>query len=47
MIDGFQRDFRTPLMVGVVLSVALAVTADLLLVGAQRLVSPWARARAQ
>ncbi len=44
MIDGFQRDFRTPLTVGIVLSVALAVVADLLLVGAQRLVSPWARA---
>jgi osmoprotectant transport system permease protein len=44
MIDGFQRDFRTPLTVGIILSVALAVVADLLLVGAQRLVSPWARA---
>jgi osmoprotectant transport system permease protein len=44
MIDGFQRDFRTPLTVGIVLSVALAVLADLLLVGTQRLVSPWARA---
>jgi osmoprotectant transport system permease protein len=44
MIDGFQRDFRTPLMVGIILSVSLAVIADLLLVGAQRLVSPWARA---
>jgi osmoprotectant transport system permease protein len=43
MIDGFQRDFRTPLTVGIILSVALAVVADLLLVGAQRLVSPWAR----
>jgi len=27
MIDGFQRDFRTPLTVGIVLSVALAVAA--------------------
>src|SRR5215217_766203 len=44
MIDGFQRDFRTPLMVGIILSVALAVAADLLLVGAERLVSPWSRA---
>ena len=44
MIDGFQRDFRTPLTVGIILSVALAVIADLLLVGTQRLVSPWARA---
>jgi osmoprotectant transport system permease protein len=47
MLDGFQRDFRTPLTVGIVLSVALAVAADLLLVGAQRLLSPWARARAR
>jgi osmoprotectant transport system permease protein len=47
MLDGFQRDFRTPLTVGIVLSVALAVTADLLLVGAQRLLSPWARVRAR
>ena len=45
MLDGFQRDFRTPLTVGIVLSVALAVIADLLLVGAQRLVSPWQRAQ--
>jgi len=45
MIDGFQRDFRTPLTIGVVLSVALAVAADLLLVGTQRLLSPWARVK--
>jgi len=45
MIDGFQRDFRTPLTVGVVLSVVLAVAADLILVGAQRLLSPWARVK--
>jgi osmoprotectant transport system permease protein len=44
MLDGFQRDFRTPLTVGVVLSLVLAVIADLLLVGAQRLATPWARA---
>jgi ABC-type nitrate/sulfonate/bicarbonate transport system permease component len=31
-------------VVGIILSVVLAVVADLLLVGAQRLVSPWARA---
>jgi osmoprotectant transport system permease protein len=47
MIDGFQRDFRTPLTVGIVLSVALAVAADILLVGTQRLLTPWARARAR
>ena len=44
MYDGLQRDFRTPLTVGIVLSLALAVVADLLLVLAQRLATPWARA---
>jgi osmoprotectant transport system permease protein len=44
MLDGFQRDFRTPLTVGIVLSLALAVVADVLLVLAQRLATPWARA---
>jgi osmoprotectant transport system permease protein len=44
MLDGLQRAFRTPLTVGVVLSLALAVVADLLLVLAQRLATPWARA---
>ena len=44
MLDGLQRDFRTPLTVGIALSLALAVVADLLLVGAQRLATPWSRA---
>ncbi len=44
MNDGLQRDFRTPLTVGIVLSLALAVVADLLLVLAQRLATPWSRA---
>jgi len=39
--DGYQRDFHTPLVVGIVLSVALAVLADLLLVRLERLVTPW------
>jgi osmoprotectant transport system permease protein len=39
--DGYQRDFHTPLVVGIVLSVALAIVADLLLVGVERLVTPW------
>jgi osmoprotectant transport system permease protein len=43
MRDGFERDFRTPLVVGVALTVALAVTADLLVLGIQRIVTPWAR----
>lgn len=43
--DGFQRSFPTPIVMGIVLTVALAVTADGLLVLAQRLLTPWARAR--
>lgn len=44
--DGLLRDFHTPLVVGTVLSVALAVVADLSLAALQRLVTPWARSRA-
>jgi len=45
ILDGLRRDFRTPVVVGSVLSVALAILADLTLVGLQRLATPWARAR--
>jgi osmoprotectant transport system permease protein len=44
--DGLLRDFHTPLVVGTLLSVVLAVVADLGLAGLQRLVTPWARSRA-
>ncbi len=43
MLDGFQRDFYTPLVVGLVLTVAFALVADALLLGVQRLLTPWAR----
>ena len=43
---GIQRFFTTPLLVGAVLSVALAVAADALLVLLQRWLEPWRRARA-
>lgn len=43
MLDGFDRDFQTPLTVGIVLTVVLAVAADALLLGAQRLAMPWSR----
>jgi osmoprotectant transport system permease protein len=43
ILEGLTRDFRTPLVVGSVLSVALAATADLGLVGLERLITPWAR----
>jgi osmoprotectant transport system permease protein len=42
---GFNVDYNTPIIVGLVLSIALAAAADLLLVGAQRLAVPWARTR--
>ncbi|MFH1475456.1 MAG: ABC transporter permease [Chloroflexota bacterium] len=46
MLRGFNRSFPTMVYVGVVASVALAVALDLLLVGLQRLLMPWTRARA-
>jgi osmoprotectant transport system permease protein len=49
MLDGFQRDFRTPITVAGVLVIALAIVIDALLLLVQRLVTPWAhlsRARA-
>ena len=42
ILEGVDRFFPTPLVVGVVLSVTLAVAADLLLLGFQRLITPWA-----
>jgi osmoprotectant transport system permease protein len=42
---GFNTAYNTPIIVGLVFSIALAAVADLLLVGAQRLVVPWARNR--
>ena len=44
-LDGFTLDFSTPLIVGVVLSALLAFAADLLLVGVQWGLTPWARGR--
>jgi osmoprotectant transport system permease protein len=41
--EGFQKDFLTPVVVGVVLSLLLALLADLVLVGLQRVLTPWAR----
>jgi osmoprotectant transport system permease protein len=45
ILEGLTRDFRTPLVVGSVLSIALAALADVALAGVERLVTPWARAR--
>jgi osmoprotectant transport system permease protein len=44
ILEGLNEFFWTPLLLGVVLSVALALIADLLLLGIQRLATPWARA---
>ena len=41
--QGFQKDFLTPVVVGVVLSLLLALLADLVLVTLQRILTPWAR----
>lgn len=43
---GQNRPIRTAVTVGIALSIALAVTADLLLGLVQRLLTPWARTRA-
>ncbi|MEV6738282.1 ABC transporter permease [Streptomyces sp. NPDC051104] len=44
--DGFQRNFPTPVIVGVVLTLLLAVVADALLVALQYVLTPWRRRRA-
>lgn len=41
ILDGLNRRFRTPLVVGSVLSVALATVADVLLLQVQKRLSPW------
>lgn len=43
MLDGFNRDFQTPLTVGTVLVLVIAITVDALLLLVQRLVTPWNR----
>jgi osmoprotectant transport system permease protein len=43
MTDGFQRDFYTPLVVGIILTVAFAVVADAALLLLQNALSPWTR----
>jgi len=40
---GLQNLFKTPLVVGITCSIALAVVADLALVALERRVSPWSR----
>jgi osmoprotectant transport system permease protein len=45
ILEGIQRFFSTPLIVGAVLSVGLAIVADGALVLVQRRLTPWARSR--
>jgi osmoprotectant transport system permease protein len=45
ILQGIQQFFATPLMIGALLSVALGVVLDALLVLVQRQVTPWTRAR--
>lgn len=44
--DGFHRQFPTQVTVGTVGCVFLALVADVLLLGVERLATPWSRARA-
>lgn len=44
IFEGLNENFWTPLLLGVVLSVAFAVVADIGLLGLQRLTTPWAKA---
>jgi osmoprotectant transport system permease protein len=46
ILEGLNRDFSTPVVLGCALSIALAVVFDVLLAGMERAVTPWARRRA-
>ncbi|MEV2279069.1 ABC transporter permease subunit [Nocardiopsis sp. NPDC049922] len=43
LTDGFRRQFDAPIVIGILLTVALALVTDALLVLAQRRLTPWAR----
>lgn len=47
MLDGFNRDFQTPLTVGTVLVIVIAIAVDALLLLVQRAVTPWERRKAR
>jgi osmoprotectant transport system permease protein len=42
--DGFQREYFSPIVVGIVLTLVLALVVDLVLVGIRNLLTPWERA---
>ena len=46
ILDGLNRLFTTPLIVGATLSVVLAVVLDVGLVSLERALTPWARRKA-
>lgn len=46
ILDGLRRSFPTPVMLGITLSVVMAVAIDVLLVITERLLTPWVRRRA-
>lgn len=46
ILDGLARFFHTPILVGSILSIGLAVVADLMLLGVQRALTPWSRGKA-
>jgi osmoprotectant transport system permease protein len=43
ILEGLQTFFNTEILVGAVLSVALALVADAILLGTQRVLTPWTR----
>ncbi|MGQ0718839.1 MAG: ABC transporter permease [Pseudonocardiales bacterium] len=45
--EGFQTRYLAPIVIGIVLTVVLALAMDLLLVGLRRVLSPWTRAEAR
>ena len=47
MLRGFNLQIFEEVYAGAVITIALAVVADLLLVGLQRVLTPWSRARAR
>ena len=42
--DGLSRDFNTPVVVGAILSIALALAIDIILLLVERLLTPWNQA---
>ncbi|MFP4513997.1 MAG: ABC transporter permease [Acidimicrobiales bacterium] len=43
ILDGLRRTFPTPVMLGITLSVVLAVSIDVVLILVERMLTPWAR----